>query len=758
MFMQTIFQTIEAVSKTIGRDLSRNEKKKRKERLLTQGASSITTSIAEAVVIKNEDIYFLCQPNGNVPLGGNHGFGLYFGDCRTLNGYELKIAGSAPNLLGNESEDGFAAVFELTNPEIKVGEGEHVDRDTIGIKLERVIDAKDHTMYDTITLINYGGGEVELPISFSFESDFEDVFAIRGLLPMQPGQPKDPGWQDNALSFLYDGADDRYRSISIYFSPAPDRTEDTIAHFHVKLKSHQAQEILISLVLKETKDEKQTRPDKNYQAKPEEVRGYYRKASKTWLGEQTNLHSDSLILNQVLNKSLLDLRTLRNRLDHLAFFSAGIPWFVTLFGRDSIITAMQMLAFHPQIAASTLRLLSAYQGNEENKWKDEQPGKILHELRVGELARLGEIPHTPYYGTVDATPLFLMLMGRYVKWTGDLDLFEELQNNVERAIDWIDDFGALKDGGYISYESQSENGLINQGWKDSGTALVNKDGEVATPPISLVEVQGYAYAAKLELADLFAIKGEQERAERLRQEAKDLKERFNRDYWSDELGFYLFALQKGNRPVEVITSNPGQALWTGIIEDNKVELVVKRLMQEDMFNGWGIRTLSEKEKAYNPIGYHLGTVWPHDNSIIAAAFRRYGYDQEAQSIFSGILEASMRFESYRLPELFAGFSRKVYKVPVHYPVACHPQAWAAGTIPYMLQIFLGLRPDAIEKQLRIVRPELPETVDHLELTGLRIGDAAVNLKFHRLEDGSISTKVARVRGRLDVLLEPDSID
>jgi glycogen debranching enzyme len=418
-----------------------------------------------------------------------------------------------------------------------------------------------------------------------------------------------------------------------------------------------------------------------------------------------------------------------------------------------VITALQSLAFDPGIAEQTLRVLAKYQGTQVDSWREEQPGKVLHELRVGELTRAGIVPYSPYYGTIDATPLFLVLLGRHAAWTGELTLFSELREHVERALEWIATYGDLDGDGYLEYWSSSKEGLINQGWKDSGDAIVNADGTLAEPPIALVEVQGYVYMAKCAIADLLRRAGESDRADRLEREARELRSRFNRDFWLDDKGFYALALQRDNRPAAVMSSNPGHALWSGIADADKARRTVERLMADDMFSGWGIRTLSTKEVRYNPIGYHLGTVWPHDNSLIAAGFRRYGFDDAAQRIFKAITEAAMEFEHFRLPELFAGFPRAEFEVPVNYPVADHPQAWGAGSVPYLLECLLGLVPEAFDRRLRLVRPLLPDFVDWLEVRGLRVGSALVDLRLQQTRQ-EIAVEVLSVDGDLDVVVEP----
>jgi glycogen debranching enzyme len=397
--------------------------------------------------------------------------------------------------------------------------------------------------------------------------------------------------------------------------------------------------------------------------------------------------------------------------------------------------------------------LAKHQGEKTDDGRDEQPGKILHEFRRGELANLKEIPQTPYYGAVDSTPLFLILLGEYANWTGDLTVFHQLRDNVERALRWIDEYGVHVSSGYLAYASKSRRGLGNQGWKDSSNSIMNADGSLASPPIAPVEVQGYVYRAKLLIADLYARAGDHGTSQRLRREAEELKEHFNRDFWLENRQFYALALQKGGRPAAAITSNPGQALWTGIVDDARAPAVVRQLMAEDMFSGWGIRTLSCRERGFNPIGYHIGTVWPHDNSIIATGFRRYGLNCEAATVFDSILHAAEHFEHFRLPEVFAGFSRKESREPVRYPVACHPQAWAAGSIPFMLTSLLGLAPDAFDGRLRIVRPMLPNGVNQLDLHRIKVGDSTIDLHFNRESDKKIAVETTKQTGKINLEIE-----
>jgi glycogen debranching enzyme len=711
----------------------------------------VSQSIAKAVVIKHGSLFFLAPPEGEVPMSRDHGFGLYYHDCRYLNGYELMIGGEHPEPLAARAWEGGRAVFQLTTPDFFASGGDLIHRETVGLKWDRVIDAEQCVLHEQLDIQNFGCETVEFPLTMRFRSGFEDVFKIRGLVREVKGKLFKPVWKDKCLYFSYEGGDKVRRSLAVHFHPLPAEVKGNMVRFELSLKPNEIRQIRISLAVAESAEQPnrlfaQTSVYRDLHAISHSIKS----SAEQWLKRETEFRSDSLLLNRVMRRSLMDLHMLKTSIAGGEFFAAGVPWFAALFGRDCLITSLQTLAFWSDTPKATLRLLARYQGRQVDDWRDEQPGKILHELRVGELARMNKIPHTPYYGTIDATPLFLVLMSQYTRWTGDVELFQELRPAVEQALHWIDKYGDVAGDGYVSYVSNTNKGLINQGWKDSGDAIVTEDGRFAEPPIALVEVQGYVFMAKMEIADLYDRIGERAHATRLRAEARALAARFNRDFWIEDEGCYALALEARHRPCRVISSNAGHALWTGIVDEQNAGRVVHRLMRPDLFNGWGIRTLSCKERRYNPMGYHLGTVWPHDNSLIAAGFRRYGYTEEASRIFVGMLEAAMEFEDYRLPELFTGFGRDEYGQPVRYPVACHPQAWAAGTIPFLVETLLGLAPDAFNKRLKIARPCLPEFINEVEFRHLRIGQASVDLRFERKRDGRLEAHVGEVIGELKV--------
>ncbi|TPJ82734.1 amylo-alpha-1,6-glucosidase [Mesorhizobium sp. B2-6-2] len=722
----------------------------RKQRVLAKGHPAMVDSIAGAITVKNLDLYYVIASDAQIPVKDGHGFGLYFHDCRFVGGYQMTLAGLAPVVLASTAQKGYAALFELTNPDLHSKQGRLIPKDELGIRWERILDADQTCVREIVTVQNLGHEAHDFPLTLQFGAGFEDIFNVRGLVQQNLGRAERPAWRDGRLHFVYHGADRLRRMTTIAFSPRPDASYKTMAEFQIDVPAGATRTIAVTIELKEQpEDAAADRLNQRPAATLDGLADRLQTNSEEWLERHTKLDSDSFLLNSIMDRSLRDVAMLRSELGSREYFAAGVPWFAALFGRDSLIVALEMLAFQPEIAAQTLRLLASYQGSRTDRWREEQPGKILHELRVGELARAGDVPHARFYCTVDATPLFLLLLGRHAAWTGDLDLFRELQAPVEKALDWIAKAGDDHGKGYLKYRSMSAEGLVNQGWKDSGNAIVRADGDLAKPPIALVEAQGYVFAAKLAVADLYERNGEPGRAKQLRQEADRLRRRFNHDFWCEEKSIFALALEARGRQAAVVSSNPGHALWCGIADPDKARRSVARLMRDDMFNGWGVRTLAASERRYNPVGYHLGTVWPHDNALVAAGCRQYGEDDAALRIFTAVAEAAMHFRHHRLPEAMAGFPRADFQVPVHYPVACHPQAWAAGAVPFMLTVCLGLEPDAFAKKLRIVRPRLPGFVNHIELRGLRVGKGSADLEFRRTKTGA-EVDILQTSGQLTV--------
>ncbi len=720
-------------------------------------------NIASAIVAKQADLFLLSEASGEIPPGNRDGYGLYYHDCRFLNGYEIRLADTAPNVLAASSGRGSVVDFELTNEAISPPDHQNgVPEQTFGIHLQRVIDGNLEgaraAVHDEFHITNYDVNAHRLPLSLRFESAFEPMFEIRGLVPKKVGRAENPRWESGSLVLSYNGADGLLRQTTIQFDPKPRSTNGTRAEFLFQLGAGETASLCVSATISEQSESKAA-PPTGILRHLQRVSDARDSSSQQWLERHTRLRSDNPALNSTIQRSLLDLEMLQTGLHGSHYYSAGLPWYAALFGRDSLISALQTMAFSTATAESTLRLLASYQGTKHDEYRDEEPGKILHELRDGELAHLNEIPQTPYYGSVDATPLFLIALCEYVNWSGKLELFTQLRSNVERALSWIDS-NMRHYGGYLSYATKSSKGLGNQGWKDSGDSVMNADGSLAVQPIALVEVQGYVYRAQHSVAGLYDAIADQTRATQLRQQAEALKERFNRDFWMPEKKFLAIALQQGGKPAQVVSSNPGQALWTGIVDQRHAGAIAQRLAADDMFNGWGIRTLSAGERRYNPVGYHLGTVWPHDNSVIAAGLKRYGFAEQAHSVMSAILDAATHFEHHRLPEVFAGYDRKQFSMPVRYPVACHPQAWAAGAVPLLLTSLLGLQADALHHRLVITNPLLPPGASHLELHGVRIGGASLDLRFQteggRVYVDTLRSEGSTSKGSIDVVVQPQS--
>ena len=476
-------------------------------------------------------------------------------------------------------------------------------------------------------------------------------------------------------------------------------------------------------------------------------------AYHAWERGTAAVDSDHELFNLAIARSTADLRLLVNEGPGPGerYVAAGVPWFTTLFGRDAMIVSLQSLAFRPQIAIETLGVLAARQATAVDDWRDAEPGKILHELRTGEMARAGELPFTPYYGSVDATPLWLILFGETFDWTGDRGLLDRYWPNALAALRWIDEWGDRDGDGFVEYERRSPRGLINQGWKDSADAIRDRDGRIAQAPIALAEVQGYVYDAKRRMSHMAEIRGEADLAQRLAVEANTLRTRFEEAFWLPDRQYYAMALDRDKRPMDALASNPGQCLWTGIVAPERAGAVVERLLDPALFSGWGIRSYGADQPGYNPIGYHTGTIWPHDSSIIAAGMKRYGFHDQANTLIGRILEAAQQFPGYRLPELFCGFDREDTNVPVPYPVACSPQAWAAGSPLLFTTTMLGLRAHADRRELDVLRPELPSWLRSIRLTNLRVGDGVVDLLFHSWR-GTTSAEVLRKVGDVAVTI------
>lgn len=735
------------------------------------------------LTLKDDDLFLLADTLGNI--GGCIGddrsssMGLFCKDTRFLSRLELQIEGRSPILLSSTADKGFILSVLCTNPHID----DRIKAESIGIKRELVLNGG---LFEELEISNYSTSAVTFELSLSFDADFLDLFEIRGygrekrgrllrqVLPkpmeevLQLEDVADTAQDDGdkashefdhhlaspapqtqvELSLAYQGLDGSLLESRLQFAHLqPDFLKGNTAIWQLKLESHETKKLGYRLQMLNSGHSASTiaAPATLAQAKAAELL-----EEQTWLQQVTRIRSDKSTFNQIIERAEQDVYLLRQTFGKGKVLSAGVPWFSTLFGRDSIIAASQILMLDPQIARETLYILAQYQGKTDDEWRDEQPGKILHEIRFGEMARCQEIPHTPYYGTVDATPLWIMLYAEYFSWTADHETLENLWGNALAAMDWVD--RTMKHTGYLSYFRKSSRGLDNQGWKDSGDCIVNRRGQLAHGPISLCEVQAYVYAAKVRLAQIARMKKRIDLADRWEEEARDLKVRFNRDFWMEDQGFCALALDGDGKPVDSITSNPGHCLNLGIFTPEKAYSVAERLRAPDMFNGWGIRTLSSLSPAYNPMGYHIGSVWPHDNALTAMGLRSLGLIDQALELAQGILDMTKRQPYQRPPELFCGYERSDDNDPVQYPVACTPQAWATGTVFQLLHMMVNLVPDAASNTLRIIDPALPESISRLSLNNLRVGPTLLDLEFER-SGTTTACRVSKKRGNLRVIIE-----
>jgi len=705
-------------------------------------------NLAETIVIKEENLFVVSRRDGSLPIGTPHPLGVYSDDCRFLSGHELLVNGLRPRLLVASAAPGSDSVHELTNPALPLPAGRVLPLQSIQLRLERCVTGECE-LQETLLVHSYDREPLELRLDLLLAADFEPMLAIRGIVDVGPGAAAAVERRRDGVRFSVLGRDGRRRATTVTADRTCDAGEsEGSLRFALALPPGGAETIRLRYELFEGDA---PAPDPIVLGTAPQPRS----TPETWLAARTRVETDDELFNRLLRRSLLDMRMLHSRLGADSYFAAGVPWYTTLFGRDSLIAATQMLAFDPPMAEQTLRVLAGLIGTRDDPARDEEPGKVLHELRQGEVARLGLSPLVRYYGTVDATPLFLCLLCDHADWVGDLSLFRELRGAIDAMLGWIDGPGDRDGDGLLEYEQRAEpgKGLRNQGWKDSDEGVLDERGVPLAPPIALVEPQAYALRAKRRLARLFALDGDEDGARTLLREAGELRGRLER-FWLPEQGFYSLGFGGDGRLSQALASNQGHLLWTTALPQGRAQAVRDALMSDTMFSGWGIRTLAQGEAGYNPVGYHLGTVWPHDTALIAFGLRKYGFDTDFARVFEALLDAASNAEAYRLPELFAGFSRTEFETPVPYPVACQPQAWAAGAIPYLVTGGLGLVPDGLRRRLRVRRPSLPRWLNRIEVSGLRVAGARIDLLFERAGAGEqVALTDARIDGDVEVVLE-----
>lgn len=671
-------------------------------------------------VLKHGDCFAVCDEWGDFVSEGMGEGGLYCNGTRHLSRLRLTLFGTRPLLLSSAvRDDNHQLSTDLTNTDVSRQGQVIVPHGTV--HLERCTSLRDCLAGVRLSVHNFGQGPVALLLELTFAADFVDVFEVRGMRRALRGRNLPGHCEGDVVTLRYEGLDGVERATLLRFTPSPVTCTAERATFVLKLGPSERAVLELSVLCQTARGSHQPATPVG----PREAKDVGHRE------ESCLLHTSDPQFNAWLSRAEADVRLMTTETALGPYPYAGIPWFSTPFGRDGIITAWECLWMQPRLARGVLAFLGATQATDSVAEQDADPGKIIHEMRLGEMAALGEIPFGRYYGSVDATPLFVGLAGAYLERTADREFLAELWPNIEAALGWIAQFGDLDGDGFVEYDRRSATGLIQQGWKDSHDSVFHADGTLAEAPIALCEVQGYTYRAWLAAAMIAEVLGNVGRPEEYRQKAESLRCRFEQDFWCEELDTYALALDGRKRPCQVRTSNAAQCLATGIVNSERAERLAVGLFDAGLFSGWGVRTLAGQSQRYNPMSYHNGSVWPHDNALIAAGLSAYAMTGRALQITMAMFEASQFFEAYRMPELFCGFERRTGIGPTLYPVACAPQAWSAGAVFALLAACLGLRVSALERCISFDNPHLPACLDRVHLKGLVVGEAVVDLLLLR---------------------------
>jgi glycogen debranching enzyme len=671
-------------------------------------------------VLKSGDTFAVFDRFGDLQLVGSGGQGLYHDGTRFLSRLELRLGGRRPMLLSStvKNENDLLTV-DLANPDLVDESGEIVlARGEMHVFRTKFL--WRGACYERLRISSFALRPVTTDLTIDYDADYADIFEVRGSQRARRGWRLDDRVEEATVVLGYEGLDEVVRRTRLVFDPAPAAFTGRRAHFRLRLDPHESVTLYLTCGC-----EVYGNPAPLV-SNEEAFEGLTRELGASHIG-RCGVRADSGPLGDWLSRSVSDLRMMVTETPRGPYPYAGVPWFSAPFGRDGIITALATLWTAPEIARGVLEVLAATQATEINPAQDAQPGKILHETRGGEMAARGEVPFGRYYGSVDATPLFVMLAGAYWRRVADGDFLLRLWPHIDRALHWIDEHGDLDGDGFVEYARQTDKGLIHQGWKDSHDSVFHADGTLAEPPIALCEVQGYVYGAWHAASEMASALGRTEEAASYGRRAHALRTAFDERFWCDEIGTYVLALDGAKRPCRVRASNAGHALWTGIAARARVRAVAETLMSREHFSGWGIRTIAEGEARWNPMSYHDGSVWPHDNAIIAAGFARYGMRDLSLRVLEGLLDASVAVDLHRLPELFCGFPRRPGEGPTLYPVACAPQAWAAGSVFMLIEAALGLTIEARRREISFQHPVLPDSIGELRITDLRLGSGSVDL-------------------------------
>jgi len=705
-------------------------------------------------VLKRGNLFLVANRLGDVSPAGARDLGFFFTDTRHLSSWRMALQGGPALCLNTQVSTDYVSQIDFTITGLH--EGDLLGQEPLNYVHLRRAQIIDDVLVDRLVLTNYQGRPIEQWVELEWAADFADVFEIRGAQRAQRGRYRLPEVSDRLVRLRYDGLDRRsyLTEIRLHLEEAAtprtrlDRLDGRSARIAFRLAPGESGEA--SLEVRAAVDEQPAaRSVKAYPVRVRESADAY----AAWADRSTRFTSSHDAFDQALSQAVADLKALAVCHAGQSVISAGIPWYTCPFGRDALITGFEALLVNPEVARDSLTFLARLQGTRDDPERDEEPGKIPHEMRFGEMAAAGEIPHTPYYGSVDATPLFLVLLSEYVEWTDDRALLRELFPAAQRAMGWIEQYGDRDGDGFVEYCGRGRRSLLHQGWKDSHDGVLFASGQPARPPIALVEVQGYALDARRRMARLCRMLGHHERAARLLEDARALKRRLAPGFWIERAGRFAMALDAEKRPVDARGSNPGHLLFSRAVGEEHAMKIAEALLSPDSFSGWGIRTLAKGQPAYNPLSYHNGAVWPHDNAMAAMGMACYGMTHAAGRVQSGLWAAAQHFRHLRLPELFCGLDRQAGQFPVHYPVACSPQAWASGAPFLLLRACLGLFPEAPRQTLHIASPALPDWLDHLTLHRLRIGPARATLTFTRNSTGTFVVVDKVEGGPLKVRIE-----
>ncbi|MBZ5664430.1 MAG: amylo-alpha-1,6-glucosidase [Acidobacteriia bacterium] len=705
-----------------------------------------TSSLADdrTRVLKWGETFAVFNRLGDIESTGLGEQGLYHNGTRYLSRLALRMGDKVPQLLRSTiQDDNSCLTLDMMNPDVYRDANLLLPRGSVHLFRSKFL-WRD-VCYDRLRLANFSMYPVETSVSVEFLADYADIFQVRGTKRQRAGEMLSPIVEDDCVVLSYRGLDGEVRCTRLQFAPRPTRIAQNSVQFAVSLQPKEETSVSLNISCEERGSGRVTM---DY----DKAMSGARASAEQDRQQICRITTSNARFNAWLLRSEADVHMMISGNPEGAYPYAGVPWFNTVFGRDGILTAMECLWAAPRIAKSVLRFLAETQATSIVPEQEAEPGKILHEMRHGEMANLKEVPFGRYYGSADATPLFVMLAGAYLDCSADLPFVKEIWPNVLAALDWIDTYGDADKDGFVEYRAKAEKGLVQQGWKDSHDSVFHRDGSLAVPPIALCEVQAYVYGAKKTASQITKHLGFDYLARKFGRDAETLRDQFERQFWDETLGTYVLALDADKKACRVKSSNAGHCLWTGIVSKERASRMARTLLGEDLFCGWGVRTLSSGEVRYNPMSYHNGSVWPHDNAIIASGLSRYGHKREASQILNGLLEASAFMELNRLPELFCGFhKRSDLEGPTLYPVACSPQAWASGSVYLLLESCLGISVQASEHAVEFTSPQLPEAVDWIELRNLRVGSLTVDLRLRRDGDG-VSVDVLSTDGGVNVSL------